>query len=88
MINVSQFVYDVQKERNDQRDEEDLNINCFIFLDESLTGTNRKLTMEAKKKQRFYIIITGVRYKWAGEDPFEITGYIVIWNMEDLNKIT
>ena len=52
-FNVNQFL-DGLPEGEDQGWGEDLNKNGFIFLNESLTGTNRKLLKEAKKtSERF-----------------------------------
>ena len=70
--------------------EVDLNKDCFIFLNESLTGTNRKLLLEAKK------LAKGLHYKFPGYTingqirvrKSENTYYIAIRNVEDLNKIT
>ena len=46
LLNLNQFLDGILEV--DQGGEEDLNKNCFIFLNESLTGGNRKLLIEAK----------------------------------------
>ena len=88
LLNLNQFLDGILEV--DQGGEENLNKNCFIFLDESLTGGNRKLLMEAKK------LAKGLHYKLLGYTingqvrvrKSEKTDYIAIRNVEDLHKIT
>lgn len=89
-LNASHSEDDGSKDRKDQEDEEDLHKNRFIFQNESLTETNRKLLIGTKKlakrlHYRFpgYTVNRQVRVKIS-----EISEYNVISNIQDLNKIT
>ena len=48
-LNASQSEDDGSEDRKDQEDEEDLHKNRFIFQNESLTETNKKLLIGTKK---------------------------------------
>ena len=89
-LNASHSEDDGSEDRKDQEDEEDLHKNRFIFQNESLTETNRKLLIGTKKlakrlHYRFsgYTVNRQVRVKIS-----EISEYNAISNIQDLNKIT
>lgn len=90
LLNASQSEDDGSEDRKDQEDEEDLHKNRFIFQNESLTETNKKLLIGTKNlakclHYRFpgYTVNRQVRVKKS-----EISEYNVISDIEDLNKIT
>lgn len=79
----------ISQEGEDLGDEKDLNKNCFIFVNKSLTGTNRKLLIQDKKLEKglYYNVPGYTIYGQVRVRKSENTEYIAIRNREGLNKI-